>query len=71
MTLVFMLEEASMKALLEGLLPRILPGDVPFILVVHEGKSDLEKSLGRLAESWRIWCRAMARSRAGDGWGPC
>jgi len=27
MTLVFMLEEASMKALLEGLLPRILPAD--------------------------------------------
>ncbi len=42
-----------MKAFLEGLLPRILPGDQDFLLVAHEGKSDLEKSLPRKLRGWR------------------
>jgi hypothetical protein len=43
---VFLLEEYSMKVLLEGLLPRLLPG-LPFLCVAHEGKQDLEKSIPR------------------------
>lgn len=51
--LVFMLEEPSMKEFLAGLLPRILPESTPFILIGHEGKSDLESSLPRKLRAWR------------------
>lgn len=53
MELVFMLEELSMKRFLEGLLPRLLPGTISTILIPHEGKSDLEKSLPRKLKAWR------------------
>lgn len=53
MTLVFLLEEASMAAFLEGLLPRLLPEGVDFRLIPHEGKSDLEKSIPRKLRGWR------------------
>jgi len=42
--LVVFLEEASAKAMLEGLLPRILP-NLPIRFVVFEGKQDLERQL--------------------------
>jgi hypothetical protein len=51
--LVFMLEEPSMKAFLESLLPRLLPNTVAFTLIPHEGKSDLEASLPRKLKAWR------------------
>ena len=41
-----------MKALLEGLLPRLLPG-LPFLCIPHEGKRDLEKSIPRKLRAWR------------------
>ena len=41
---VFLLEEYSMKVLLDGLLPRLFPG-LLFLCVPHEGKQDLEKSV--------------------------
>jgi hypothetical protein len=50
--IVFMLEEYSMKVLLDGLLPRLLPG-LPFLCVPHEGKQDLEKSLPRKLRAWK------------------
>lgn len=50
--LVFLLEERSMKTLLEGLLPRLMPG-LSFICVPHEGKQDLEKSIPRKLRAWR------------------
>ena len=49
---VFMLEEYSMKVLLDGLLPRLFPG-LPFLCVPHEGKQDLEKSIPRKLRAWR------------------
>lgn len=49
---VFMLEEPSMKVFLEELLPRVVP-DLPFRLIPHEGKSDLERSLPRKLRAWR------------------
>lgn len=45
--LVFLLEEESAKAMLEGLLPRLLPEKVWFRCLVFEGKSDLEGQLVR------------------------
>lgn len=50
--IVFLLEEDSMKILLEGLLPRLFPG-LPFLCVPHEGKQDLEKSIPRKLKAWR------------------
>ncbi|MDJ0598239.1 MAG: DUF4276 family protein [Crocosphaera sp.] len=50
--LVFLLEEPSMKALLEVLLPRIIPNEIRFICLVHEGKQDLEKSIPRKLKAW-------------------
>jgi hypothetical protein len=49
---VFMLEEPSMREFLNGLLPRVAPHLV-FVLVAHEGKSDLEKSLPKKLRAWR------------------
>lgn len=45
--LVFLLEEASAKAMLQGLLPRILDPMVQPRLIVFEGKQDLEKQMVR------------------------
>jgi hypothetical protein len=52
MKLVFLLEEPSMQAALEGILPRLIPG-VWFQCVPHEGKQDLEKSVPRKLRGWR------------------
>lgn len=49
---VFLVEEYSMKVLLEGLLPRVVP-DLAFLCVPHEGKQDLEKSIPRKLRAWR------------------
>ena len=50
--IVFFLEEPSAKAMLEGLLPRVLPVNVTPRYVVFEGKQDLEKHLGRRLRGW-------------------
>lgn len=52
MKLVFLLEEKSMKYFLDGILPKILPEDVAFITIPHEGKSDLQKSIPRKLRGW-------------------
>ncbi|MDE0079091.1 MAG: hypothetical protein OXO50_16340 [Caldilineaceae bacterium] len=49
---VFLLEEASMRDLLVGLLPRLYPNMV-FEYLVHEGKSDLDRSIPRKLRAWR------------------
>jgi hypothetical protein len=50
--LIFLVEEYSMKVLLEGLLPRFFP-DLTFLCAAHEGKQDLEKSIPRKLRAWR------------------
>jgi hypothetical protein len=50
--LVFLVEEYSMKVLIEGLLPRPFPG-LSFLCVSHEGKQDLDKSIPRKLRAWR------------------
>jgi len=49
--LVFLVEERSMKVLLEGLLPRLMP-NMPFLCIPHEGKQDLEQSIPRKLRAW-------------------
>jgi len=50
--LVFLVEEPSIKVLLDGLLPRLFP-TLDFKVVEHEGKSDLEKSIPRKLRGWQ------------------
>lgn len=52
MKIVFLLEEPSMKEVLNVLLPQILPHDVLFQLVPHQGKSDLRKSILNKLRNW-------------------
>lgn len=45
---IFLLEEPSMKAMLAEYLPRLVPGWIQgqhFLLLPHQGKSDLDKSI--------------------------
>lgn len=49
---IFLLEEPSMKAFLDGLIPRLFPA-LQFACVPHEGKYDLEKSVPRKLRAWR------------------
>ena len=51
--MVFLLEEQSMKELLDGLLPRLFPG-LNFLCVPHEGKKDLERSISPKLRAWRV-----------------
>jgi len=51
-TLVLFLEEPSAQAMLEGLLPRVLPPGVELRFIVFEGKQDLEKQLVRRLSLW-------------------
>lgn len=50
--LVFLLEEPSMKHLLQTLLPRLIP-ELDFLCVPHEGKTDLERSIPRKLLAWK------------------
>ena len=52
MKLVFLLEEPSMKYFLDGLLPRILPNEIAFVTISHEGKADLQQSLTSKLKGW-------------------
>lgn len=52
MELVFCLEEPSAKAMLQGLVPRLLP-DVEPRYIVFEGKQDLEKRLPIRLRAWQ------------------
>ena len=52
MKLIFMLEERSMKELLDRILPKIMPENVGFRTIPHAGKRDLELSLPRKLRAW-------------------
>lgn len=52
--IVFLLEEVSIKAVLDEILPSILPEDVTFQTIKHEGKSDLEKSIPRKLKAFKM-----------------
>lgn len=51
--LVFLLEEASAKAMLESLLPRMLNEEIAFRCIPFEGKQDLERQLTRKIRSYQ------------------
>jgi len=43
--LIFLLEEPSMKNVLEEILPKIIPEQISFNCIAHQGKQDLAKSI--------------------------
>jgi hypothetical protein len=51
--LVFLLEEQSMKEVLEVILPQIIPQDISFQCIPHQGKSHLRKSIPNKLIGWR------------------
>jgi len=51
--MVFFLEERSAEALLDGLLPRLLPPGICYRCVVFEGKQDLERQMVRRMRGYR------------------
>lgn len=53
---IFLLEEPSMKAMLAEYLPRLVPGWIQgqhFLLLPHQGKSDLDKSIPVKLKAWQ------------------
>ena len=66
---VFLLEEPSMKTLLDGLLPRLVPC-LDFLCVSHEGRQDLERSVPRKLRAWRTPGVRFVVLRDNDG-GDC
>ena len=64
--LIFLLEEPSMEALLQGLLPRLFPG-LRFLCVPHEGKDDLDSSIRRTLRDWRTPGDRFVVVRDNDG----
>lgn len=56
--LVFLLEEPSARAMLEGVLPRLLPPGLEVVFMVFEGKQDLHK---RMVMRMQHWQRADTR----------
>jgi hypothetical protein len=51
--LVFLLEEQSMKEVLEVILPKILPQNILFQCIPHQGKSHLRKSIPNKLAGWK------------------
>jgi Domain of unknown function (DUF4276) len=43
--LIFLLEEPSMKTVLETILPKLIPEHITYIYIAHQGKQDLTKSI--------------------------
>lgn len=51
---VFLLEELSARAMLEGFLPKIIPATIRCRYIVFEGKQDLEKQLVKRMRGYRL-----------------
>ncbi len=69
-TLLFLLEEPSAKALLEGLVPRLVPRSVHPRFMVFEGKQDLEKRMVGRLRGWLVPDTRFVVLRDQDG-GDC
>ncbi|HER25797.1 MAG TPA: DUF4276 family protein [Rhodospirillales bacterium] len=56
-----------MKVVLNEILPQILPMDIEFLILEHEGKSDLEKSIPRKLKGWKTPNTHFVVLRDNDG----
>lgn len=50
--IVLLVEEPSMAALLEVVLPTLVPSAVAFRVIPHQGKNDLDRSFPRKLKAW-------------------
>ena len=66
---IFLLEEQSMKELLDRMLPRIFPS-LRFLCIPHEGKADLDSHIRSKLSSWRVPGDSFIIVRDNDG-GDC
>ena len=51
--LVFLLEEPSAREMLQGIMPKIIPGEIEIQYIVFQGKQDLEKRIYGKLNGWR------------------
>ncbi|HZK85615.1 MAG TPA: DUF4276 family protein [Desulfosporosinus sp.] len=51
--IVFLVEEPSMKEFLKVILPRVIPENVSYKIIHHEGKQDLERSIPKKLRAFR------------------
>jgi hypothetical protein len=52
--IVFLVEEPSMKNFLNALLPRVLPDNITYDILDHEGITDLERSIPRKLRAYNM-----------------
>lgn len=50
---VFLVEEPSMKEFLKEILPKVIPDNVSYTIIRHEGKQDLERSIPKKLRAFR------------------
>lgn len=51
--IVFLVEEPSMKEFLKVILPKVIPDNILYTIIRHEGKQDLEKSIPQKLRAFR------------------
>ena len=51
--IVFLVEEPSMKEFLKVILPKVIPVNVSYTIIHHEGKQDLERSIPKKLRAFR------------------
>lgn len=51
--IVFLVEEPSMKEFLKAILSKVLPDNLTYTIIHHEGKQDLEKSIPKKLRAFR------------------
>jgi hypothetical protein len=51
--LIFLLEEPSMQNVLEEILPKIIPTEITFKCIPHQGKQDLAQSIPKKIKAFR------------------
>jgi len=52
--LIFLLEEQSTKAVLDAILPKLIPEHIIYICIAHQGKQDLAKSIPNKIKAFRF-----------------
>nr|WP_287736585.1 hypothetical protein [Microcystis sp. M113S1] len=51
--IVFLLEESSIENVLNELLPKIIPPEISYICISHQGKQDLAKSIPKKLKAFK------------------
>jgi len=52
--IIFLLEERSMRIVLEEILPKLIPDDITYICITHQSKQDLAKSIPKKIKAFQL-----------------